>query len=166
MSLHSSPHTWSILPHAKNLSGTWNIVARLENSLTNIGLHLGNLTKGVVGNALDNDKGCLLGTRYEMNNQSVQWKWRWKRPPNGPIEMAEFSDLSNLISQVTFCDFVDKWDWPKEASGKFSVESTTCALCRDAQETVDHKFIACEVASRIWQLSANLCFFDPVDTKT
>lgn len=49
-SFHQSSRTWPALPHQKQYPGNWNPIARIENSLGQLGVNLNLLIKGHLGN--------------------------------------------------------------------------------------------------------------------
>ena len=47
----------------------------------------------------------------------------FRRDPRGGIEQAQFSALSDLVSNVNLLPISDKWSWTLNGSGEFSVAS-------------------------------------------
>ncbi|XP_076941933.1 uncharacterized protein LOC143611641 [Bidens hawaiensis] len=120
----------------------------MENHLAFSNLKLGNLIKGEMGvgdkmrfwidpwTAQDplrdlfpnlflneRDKGCLITSRYERVGNDTVWKWDWKRLNLSQNEAIEFSECLNLVQQASFSNTPDRWVWPNDPSGVFSVNS-------------------------------------------
>jgi hypothetical protein len=73
--------------------------------------------------ALECQKGILVGGCFSMVDQSICWKWRWKKEPTDLVERREFDDCSLLLMQFQLRSSPDKWAWPNDNSGRFSVAS-------------------------------------------
>ncbi|KAK1436726.1 hypothetical protein QVD17_02508 [Tagetes erecta] len=154
LSIHDTPRTWPLLPHAKSLAGTWNSIARLENGLSNMGISISSLIKGVVGNGMqirfwldrwiaqqplknmfptlynmERDKGKLIGNSILMWNGQYQWFWSWKRQPSSTLELMELADLTNLIAIPIISQQEDSWLWMDDKTNTFTVATMKKLQC-------------------------------------
>ncbi|GJY77297.1 putative RNA-directed DNA polymerase, eukaryota, reverse transcriptase zinc-binding domain protein [Tanacetum coccineum] len=67
---------------------------------------------------LDQNKDCLVAQRYDVQD----WSNVLRRLPRSGIELVQFTDMVNSISQVKLSDSPDCWEWDLSSSG-FSVAS-------------------------------------------
>ncbi|GJV55335.1 RNA-directed DNA polymerase, eukaryota [Tanacetum coccineum] len=69
--------------------------------------------------ALENSEDVTV--RSKLTDLRLEHSFR--RDPRGGIEQAQFSSLSDLVSNVNLLPISDKWSWTLNGSGEFSVAS-------------------------------------------
>ncbi|GJX62887.1 RNA-directed DNA polymerase, eukaryota, reverse transcriptase zinc-binding domain protein [Tanacetum coccineum] len=104
---------------------------------------------------LDQNKDCLVAQRYDVQD----WSNVLRRLPRSGIELVQFTDMVNSISQVKLSDSPDCWEWDLSSSG-FSVASARRIidenlLLGNASITRWVQCIPIKVNIFIWKLSLN-----------
>ncbi|KAJ0910635.1 putative RNA-directed DNA polymerase [Helianthus annuus] len=147
-SLHHSNRSWPFLPFANNLTGTWNVIAKLDNILAKSNIKLPNLIVGKLGNggkirfwldswigsqplkevfprlfALAKEKGILVKQCFEVTEGRLFWKWSWKRTQLVSAEEDDLIALTDLLKNTAISNVQDEWIWKADPSKKFSVLS-------------------------------------------
>ncbi|KAJ0578962.1 putative reverse transcriptase zinc-binding domain-containing protein [Helianthus annuus] len=81
--------------------------------------------------ALESDKRCVVRERIGSPFSNPAARWRWKKPPDSNVELAEWSALCVLIRDTCLTVDSDKWQWSADDSGLFSVKSAYELMNRD-----------------------------------
>ncbi|KAK1409431.1 hypothetical protein QVD17_35957 [Tagetes erecta] len=149
-SIHCTNRSWPALPHKKHLTGTWNSIARIENSLGLKGIDLTQLIRGQIGSgtsirfwldawasdkpfkdlfpdlyALESRKSIVVFECYFLQGNVAQWKWRWKRENLSSNEAQQLTACISIISSISPNNANDQWIWTGDKDKRFSVRSMT-----------------------------------------
>ncbi|PWA63209.1 reverse transcriptase domain, Reverse transcriptase zinc-binding domain protein [Artemisia annua] len=136
--IHLNQNSWSYLPVKKGIPGSWNMITKLDKEFSMRNLTLKSLIKGSCGNGLDIrfwvdwwvGDGPLMGiypALFALENQksvSVADRiasWDWRRPPISVQELAELHGCNSLIASTNLLNTSDRWSWPSDQDGTFSV---------------------------------------------
>ncbi|MFS7913004.1 putative reverse transcriptase zinc-binding domain-containing protein [Helianthus anomalus] len=157
--IHSHRGSCDFLPAKASLGGAWkNIVSSVDKPVFG-SERFRHIIKGVVGNgssiafwldpwlckdplrlcfpnlfALELDKKCVVRERIGSPFSNPMAGWKWKKPPDSDVELAEWSALCVLLRYVILTNGPDKWMWTADSSGLFSVKSTYASLIQDMSD--------------------------------
>ncbi|XP_022004387.1 uncharacterized protein LOC110901940 [Helianthus annuus] len=174
--IHASKRSGDFLPVKVSLGGVWGNIVKLGiiGDGKDVAFYLDPwLDRGPLKfrylnlYELELDKNCVVRNRIIRPVSNPDASWKWKRPPDSSVELAEWSALCSQLRDVDLSDARDKWRCEGEESGEFSVGSVkrllasnidsnerfVCEWCKWVplkwEETAMHLFTSCSLAMSI-----------------
>ncbi|PWA44141.1 reverse transcriptase domain, Reverse transcriptase zinc-binding domain protein [Artemisia annua] len=123
---HFNQNSWGYLPIKKGISGSWNMINKLEKEFATRNLNIRSLIKGSCGNGLDIrfwvdwwvGDGPLMEcypALFALEKQKAVLVaerivgWDWRRSLFSVQEMMELQGCSTLVSTIVLLPTADRW---------------------------------------------------------
>ncbi|KAJ0450527.1 putative RNA-directed DNA polymerase [Helianthus annuus] len=146
--IHSHSRSWEFLPVNSSLGGVWGNIVKVVNKPIVGSQRFRQFMLGEIGDGrkvafwldpwlkkdplrfcfpnlfdLEIEKNCCVRDRLFSPFSNPSAAWRWKKPPDDSIVLAEWAALCCCLRDVTLSDARDKWKWLPDDSFSFSVSS-------------------------------------------
>ncbi|KAJ0638467.1 putative RNA-directed DNA polymerase [Helianthus annuus] len=151
--IHHNSRSWSAIPAKISMPGIWKQIVNIHHSLQQKGIDLFKAIRNVVGNgsntlfwldlwigntpfhirfptlfSLERLKMCYVSDRIIRVGGGLHTSWDWTRPFEQDQEIAEFSELTDLLISVSISENQDVLRWGLDTSAVFSVRSVKSVL--------------------------------------
>lgn len=145
-SIHGGRDRWGFLPISKAIGGSWKAIVSFLSKLRLQGTSLHSCIRGKVGNGsvirfwtdhwfgssilkdrwpamyrLEQNKNCTIGERFVFASGRMSFNPKWKRWPQTVVELSEMQELSGVLSNFSYAEHEDRWQWVDADLEEFSV---------------------------------------------